>query len=141
MALVPFKVNGPAAGQDLEERLLQVGPVSLLLRQRPHASGNTAHLKQQQQQPGGRPEHSPQAVGARPDLSRVGFVLWQSGLLLADLLLLRLQQGASGAMATAGGIHSWAGMRVLELGCGAGTTGMFLARAGAQVSGAVLVAC
>lgn len=45
MALVPFSVAGAGASQDLEQRLMQVGPYSLLLRQRPEASGNTGHLK------------------------------------------------------------------------------------------------
>jgi hypothetical protein len=143
MALVPFRVTGPSAAQDMEERLLQVGPCSLLLQQRPQASGNTAHLlgqqqQQQQQQHGGSTTHQQQ----RPDLSNVGLVLWQSGLLLADFLLLRMPHGAAGTAEAAGAaaagagssaMHSWAGVRVLELGCGGGTTGMFLAKAGAQV--------
>jgi hypothetical protein len=44
MALVPFRVAGAAASQQLGEQLLQVGPHSLLLHQRPKESGNTAHL-------------------------------------------------------------------------------------------------
>jgi hypothetical protein len=45
MALVPFRVAGAAASQQLGEQLLQVGPDSLLLHQRPKESGNTAHLQ------------------------------------------------------------------------------------------------
>lgn len=56
MALVPFRVSGPAASQQLDSQLLQVGPYSLMLHQRPQASGNAAHLMksraQQQQQQG-----------------------------------------------------------------------------------------
>jgi predicted nicotinamide N-methyase len=66
----------------------------------------------------------------QPDLSRVGLVLWQSGYVLSDFLLLRLPQLQAGRH---GCSSSWAGARVLELGCGAGTVGMFLALAGAQV--------
>jgi 2-polyprenyl-3-methyl-5-hydroxy-6-metoxy-1,4-benzoquinol methylase len=73
-----------------------------------------------------------------PDLSQVGLVLWQSGFVLADFLLLRLA-GAGGAVgSSSGGVAdssrgSWAGVRVLELGCGGGTVGLLLALAGAQV--------
>lgn len=81
------------------------------------------------------PRHAQQ-----PDLSHVGLVLWQSGYVLADFLLLRLP-AAGGALGSSrdGGVAggssgSWAGVRVLELGCGGGTVGMFLALAGAQVS-------
>jgi 2-polyprenyl-3-methyl-5-hydroxy-6-metoxy-1,4-benzoquinol methylase len=80
------------------------------------------------------PSHAQQ-----PDLSHVGLVLWQSGYVLADFLLLRLP-AAGGALGSSrgGGVASgssgsWAGVRVLELGCGGGTVGMFLALAGAQV--------
>lgn len=66
----------------------------------------------------------------QPDLSRVGLVLWQSGYVLSDFLLQRLPQLQAGRCSS-----GWAGMRVLELGCGAGTVGMFLALAGAQVGG------
>lgn len=45
MALVPFRMAGAAASQQLGEQLLQVGPHSLLLHQRPKESGNTAHLQ------------------------------------------------------------------------------------------------
>jgi hypothetical protein len=45
MALVPFHVAGAAASQQLGEQLLQIGPHSLLLHQRPKESGNTAHLQ------------------------------------------------------------------------------------------------
>jgi hypothetical protein len=104
----------------------------------------------------------------QPDLSQVGLVLWQSGYVLSDFLLLRLQ-AAGGAVGSSGGCGaggwggsngssgswggggsngsyggwggggagssgSWAGVRFLELGCGGGTCGMFLALAGAQVS-------
>jgi hypothetical protein len=47
MALVPFRAAGAAASQQLGEQLLQVGPHSLLLHQRPKESGNTAHLHRQ----------------------------------------------------------------------------------------------
>jgi predicted nicotinamide N-methyase len=67
-----------------------------------------------------------------PDLSRVGLVLWQSGYVLSDFLLLRLPQLLAGRHRSSSS-SSWAGSRVLELGCGAGTVGMFLALAGAQV--------
>jgi hypothetical protein len=68
----------------------------------------------------------------QPDLSRVGLVLWQSGYVLSDFLLLRLPQLLAGRHGSSSS-SSWAGSRVLELGCGAGTVGMFLALAGAQV--------
>lgn len=129
MALVPFRVSGPAASQQLEQQLLQVGPHSLLLQQRPHESGNTEHLKVQQQQQQRAAAAGSEAV--RPDLSRVGLVLWQSGFVLSDFLLQRLPQLLPGG---GGGGCCWPGTRVLELGCGAGTVGMFLARAGAWVS-------
>jgi hypothetical protein len=144
----------------------QVGPYSLLLRQRPGASGNTAHLTADptalHTADRGRPPQSatsaaPSSEGhqqqkeqqqqqqqQQPDLSNVGLVLWQSGFVLADFLLLRLQ-AAGGAMGSSrGGIAgsssgSWVGVRVLELGCGGGTVGMFLALAGAQVGAARLV--
>lgn len=45
MAVVPFRVSGPAASQQLAAQLLQVGPYSLLMHQRPQDSGNTAHLQ------------------------------------------------------------------------------------------------
>jgi hypothetical protein len=143
----------------------QVGPYSLLLRQRPGASGNTAHLTadptalhtadrtrppqsatpaapssagQQQQQ-----EDQQQQQQQQPDLSNVGLVLWQSGFVLADFLLLRLQATGGAVGSSRGGIAgssngSWVGVRVLELGCGGGTVGMFLALAGAQVRAAGL---
>jgi predicted nicotinamide N-methyase len=71
----------------------------------------------------------------QPDLSRVGLVLWQSGYVLSDFLLLRLPQLQAGRHSSSSTSSSsmWAGARVLELGCGAGTVGMFLALAGAQV--------
>jgi hypothetical protein len=113
----------------------------------------------------GRQQLTPAAAAAagsasqqQPDLSQVGLVLWQSGYVLSDFLLLRLQAAggavsSSGAAAGgwsgsngsnggssggwggggAGSSGSWAGVRVLELGCGGGTCGMFLALAGAQV--------
>jgi hypothetical protein len=142
MALVPFTVTVPAASQDLEERLLQVGPYSLLLRQRPRASGNTARLdgagSSRGQRPGygdERADSAPQQQQQQPDLSNVGLVLWQSGFLLADLLLLRQPQALPAAAAAGSVSAGWAGVRVLELGCGGGTVGMFLAAAGAQVCG------
>lgn len=87
----------------------------LNLEQPAGAAGGTAATEQQLQQ---------------PDLSRVGLVLWQSGYVLSDFLLLRLPQLQAGRHSCS---SSWAGARVLELGCGAGTVGMFLALAGAQV--------
>ncbi|WIA33371.1 hypothetical protein OEZ86_006508 [Tetradesmus obliquus] len=148
MALVPFRVAGAAASQQLGQQLLQVGPHSLLLHQRPKESGNTAHLKHAadrlQEQPaeasgsiqlaaaGSAPSdhQQQQQQQQQPDLSRVGLVLWQSGYVLSDFLLLRLPQLQAGRQ---GCSSCWAGARVLELGCGAGTVGMFLALAGAQV--------
>jgi hypothetical protein len=78
----------------------------------------------------GQPQH--------PDLSQVGLVLWQSGFVLADFLLLRLAEAGGAVGSRSGGVAggssgSWAGVRVLELGCGGGTVGLFLALAGAQV--------
>ena len=70
----------------------------------------------------------------QPDLSNVGLVLWQSGYVLSDFLLLRSQ-------AAPGNMSSWAGVRVLELGCGGGTVGMFLALAGAQVGACCSAEC
>ncbi|KAF8067428.1 hypothetical protein HT031_002476 [Scenedesmus sp. PABB004] len=96
---------------------------------RPRESGNTAHLQAQ----GGAAAHGRQQQQARPDLSRVGLVLWSSGFVLADWLLLRLPDLLPGGAGGPGGGGGWAGVRVLELGCGAGTVGLFLARAGAQV--------
>eukprot|EP00878_Enallax_costatus_P006918 GHUV01007249.1.p2 GENE.GHUV01007249.1~~GHUV01007249.1.p2 ORF type:complete len:138 (+),score=73.30 GHUV01007249.1:778-1191(+) len=136
MALVPFRVSGPAASQQLDSQLLQVGPYSLLLHQRPKDSGNTAHLRkqqrqQQQQKHGEEPELDGMPQQDMQDrLSHVGLVLWQSGFVLADFLLLRLPQLQRPG---SGSSSSWAGVRVLELGCGGGTVGMFLALAGAQV--------
>lgn len=52
--------------------------------------------------------------------------------MLADFLLQRLPQLQNIAQGSSGSNH-WAGVRVLEFGCGAGTVGMFLALAGAQV--------
>jgi len=137
MAIVPFRVSGPAASQESEQRFLQIGPYSLLLKQRPQDSGNVDHLYDMQQtvgnatdlfqQPSQRTTPSTAAAAAGPDLSRVGLVLWQSGYVLADFLLLRLPHLQSGHCS------SWAGMSVLELGCGAGTVGLFLALAGAKV--------
>jgi predicted nicotinamide N-methyase len=71
----------------------------------------------------------------QPDLSRVGLVLWQSGYVLSDFLLLRLPQLQAGRHSSSSTSSSsmWAGAHLLELGCGAGTVGMFLALAGAQV--------
>lgn len=213
MALVPFRVSGQAASQQLDSQLLQVGPFSLLLHQRPKDSGNTAHLTQagQEQREGmlqeqvrsllccipllvmtlscracGQPlannytdiilaNHSQlqplhsmvtqmylsvvvhacssdwhsllqadsQAAslhllplllqsGSKDHLTNVGLVLWQSGFVLADFLLLRLPQLQHSASSGPG---IWSGVRVLELGCGCGTVGMFLALAGAQVTG------
>lgn len=51
----------------------------------------------------------------------MGLVVWESAWVLAELLL-RVNP-----------LGGWAGARVLELGAGTGVTGMFLARAGAQV--------
>ncbi|WIA13223.1 hypothetical protein OEZ85_006815 [Tetradesmus obliquus] len=142
MALVPFRVAGAAASQQRGQQLLQVGPHSLLLHQRPKESGNTAHLqrvadRQQEQQPAGTSGSMQLAAAGsapseqqQPDLSRVGLVLWQSGYVLSDFLLLRLPQLQAGPH---GCSSCWAGARVLELGCGAGTVGMFLALGGAQV--------
>lgn len=140
----------------------QVGPYSLLLRQRPGASGSTAHLTAdptalhtadrgrppQSATPAalpseGQQQRKEQQQQQQPDLSNVGLVLWQSGFVLADFLLLRLQAAGGAVGSSRGGIAgsssgSWVGVRVLELGCGAGTVGMFLALAGAQVCAAGL---
>ena len=67
-------------------------------------------------------QHSNKLSMPGPDLSRVGLVVWESSWLLAEFLL-RVQP-----------LGSWAGVTVVELGAGTGVTGMFLARAGAQVS-------
>jgi predicted nicotinamide N-methyase len=53
----------------------------------------------------------------------VGLVIWQSSIVLADLLLRRPPYGQG----------SWPGVSVLELGCGPGVVGMALALAGARV--------
>jgi phospholipid N-methyltransferase len=62
------------------------------------------------------------SASKQPDLSNVGLVVWESAWVLAEMLL-RVNP-----------LGGWAGARVLELGAGTGVTGMFLARAGAQVS-------
>jgi predicted nicotinamide N-methyase len=85
------------------------------------AGGSAASNQQQQQQQ------------QQPYLSRVGLVLWQSGYVLSDFLLLRLPQLQAGRHSSSSSSSMWSGARVLELGCGAGTVGMFLALAGAQV--------
>ncbi|KAI8463651.1 MAG: hypothetical protein J3K34DRAFT_475003 [Monoraphidium minutum] len=118
MAVVQFKVAGVAADPTAEERLLQVGPYSLLLRQSPGESGAARHLAE-----GARVEW-PQddaedaaaaAAGAGPDLRNVGLVVWSSGFVLADFLLRRPPLGA------------WPG------GAGTGVCGLFLAAAGPRV--------
>ncbi|KAI8467056.1 MAG: hypothetical protein J3K34DRAFT_46260 [Monoraphidium minutum] len=124
MAVVQFKVAGAAADPTAEERLLQVGPYSLLLRQSPGESGAARHLAE-----GPRIEW-PQddadnaaaaAAGAGPDLRNVGLVVWSSGFVLADFLLRRPPLGA------------WPGVHALDLGAGTGVCGLFLAAAGARV--------
>eukprot|EP00879_Flechtneria_rotunda_P023170 GHRR01024496.1.p1 GENE.GHRR01024496.1~~GHRR01024496.1.p1 ORF type:complete len:304 (+),score=106.79 GHRR01024496.1:607-1518(+) len=52
----------------------------------------------------------------------VGLVVWQSGFVLGDYLLRTKPLG------------SWAGLKVLELGCGTGQLGIVLALAGADVT-------
>eukprot|EP00775_Hariotina_reticulata_P000205 gene205-399_t len=131
MAIVPFRVSGPAASQQTEQQFLQIGTYSLLLQQRPQDSGNVDHLHNTQQTKCRGADlvqqEAQQTRAAGLGLSRVGLVLWQSGYVLADFLLLRLPHLHSGRLS------SWAGTSVLELGCGAGTVGLFLALAGAQV--------
>ena len=44
MALVPFRVSGPAAGQALEQRLFQIGGHTLSIRQDPKVCCKFARL-------------------------------------------------------------------------------------------------
>ncbi len=61
------------------------------------------------------------APPAQAHLANVGLVLWQSGLVLAQLLVERPPFGPAG----------WAGVHVLDLGAGTGVVGLALARHGA----------
>lgn len=155
MALVPFRVNGPAAdvSSGAEERLVQLPlGVWLRLQQRPRDSGawrclqhsaatvaNCADAAAATPDAATAPRRADAAAAAAPgaatapstppppppaaDLSNVGLVVWQSGVLLADLLLRRPPFGPG----------SWPGLAVLELGAGTGLVGMALAVAGARV--------
>jgi len=86
----------------------------------PHDAANNSG---QQQGPAGiQMQHlGPQEPQQDPALVNVGMVVWQSGFVLAELLLRRPPLG------------SWPGVRVLELGAGTGITGIALALAGARV--------
>lgn len=63
------------------------------------------------------------AALARPELLNVGLVVWQSSVVLADLLLRRPPYGQG----------SWPDVDVLDLGCGPGVVGLALVAAGARV--------
>ena len=128
MALVPFRSRGPAAAQDAEERLIQVGGLALVIRQQPGASRGQEHppprgdsrwtgrggadqhaldwVEHFDPQPGGekRPNEAPAAPSASDHLGSVGLVAWQCGFLLADHLLRYPPCGCGG----------WCDMRVIE---------------------------
>ncbi|GBF88228.1 hypothetical protein Rsub_00940 [Raphidocelis subcapitata] len=124
MAVVPFRINGPSADPDAEERLIVLGPYTLSFHQRPAASGAARHLAEgpRVEWPGEEEEDAAAAASGRgPDLSHVGLVVWNSAVVLSELLLRRPPLGP------------WPGVRVLELGCGTGVAGSFLAAADARV--------
>ncbi|KAI8476654.1 MAG: hypothetical protein J3K34DRAFT_463641 [Monoraphidium minutum] len=114
MAVVQFKVAGAAADPTAEERLLQVGPYSLLLRQSPGESGAARHLAEGARVEWPQDDAEDAAAAAAGATCATGFVL-------ADFLLRRPPLGA------------WPGVRALDLGAGTGVCGLFLAAAGARV--------
>lgn len=126
MALVPFRTSGAAADQRAEERLFQVAGLTLRIRQLPGRSGSLRpgaapaaaapdpHLQQ------GRADE-PRPPPPLESLAGVGFVVWQSGFVLADLLVRQRPLG------------EWVGLGVVDLGTGTGLVGIALALAGAHV--------
>lgn len=113
MAIVPFRVSGPAADQSQPLRLFQIGGHTVHIAQDQAASGSLSPLEPGQAEPDDkRTEH----------LSNVGFVVWQSAFVLLEYLLRHPPFG------------QWHDVHVLELGCGTGIGGIALALAGANVT-------
>mmetsp|Transcript_33978 Transcript_33978/g.101117 ORF Transcript_33978/g.101117 Transcript_33978/m.101117 type:complete len:311 (-) Transcript_33978:263-1195(-) len=154
MAIVPFRTLGPAADQTAEQRLFQVGGFALVLRQQPRVGMQPLRSPQhgvhamldavERERPtctsisadagqcgsaaaaGSSAQAGSHACASRPPapgdhLGSVGLVTWQCGFVLADLMLCHPPMG------------HWAGVHVLDLGCGTGVVGIALALAGADV--------
>jgi len=126
MALVPFRVSGRASGHDLQERLLQFGPLSIFLHQELESSGSS-RVVAKQRLGDDRAEVEMGEVSVKrsgqgstyqqASLQNVGRVVWQSGFLPhAEPSIWQLQ-----------------GVRVVDLGTGTGVVGLALAKAGATV--------
>ncbi|GAX73952.1 hypothetical protein CEUSTIGMA_g1402.t1 [Chlamydomonas eustigma] len=132
----------------VEERLFQVGGITVNIRQVPHASMKRAPLLDpsqsltwvedaevlNQQATGtnerlcllaassGSVDQSSQAPDVIDSLMDVGLVTWQAGIILTELLLLTQPCG------------DWRGSTVIDLGCGTGLLGISLSLAGASVT-------
>ncbi|CAK0757345.1 hypothetical protein CVIRNUC_002532 [Coccomyxa viridis] len=119
MAVVPFRVSGAAADQTLEQRLFQIGPHTIFIKQNPKGSG--AHHNQARCTSDDLASVELEGRVGAP-LGNVGLVVWQSAFVLADYLVARPPYG------------TWQGVSVIDLGTGTGVVGIGLAMAGARVT-------
>ncbi|KAK9815052.1 hypothetical protein WJX73_005953 [Symbiochloris irregularis] len=116
MALVPFRVSGPAADQSLQVRTMQLGGYAIRITQDQQASASLQPLQAGHHL---SDEDALRRPGER--LDGVGFVVWQSAFVLLEYLLRCPPFG------------QWADVRVVELGSGTGVGGIALVLAGADV--------
>jgi hypothetical protein len=125
--LVPYRHNGPGADRSQDVRLLQIGRHQLTIRQDEKASGNCRALQEAQAVRIEWPQDEADGVeerraaqqaglpGASRGLQNVGYVVWQSGFVLAELLLRRPPFG------------SWPDVSVVDLGTGTGVVRAYAA--------------
>jgi predicted nicotinamide N-methyase len=119
--LVPYKYNGPGSDQSQDVRLLQLGQHSLVIKQDQKASGQARRALQeapeariewpQDEQDDVRDQAAAQKAGlpgSSRGLHNVGYVMWQSGFVLAELLLRHPP------------FRAWHGVSVVDLGTGTG---------------------
>lgn len=134
--LVPYRYNGPGSDQAQEVRLLQIQHHSISIKQDQKASGSCRALREEariewpqddsdddeRDQRAGKPGQPEALPGLRKGLHNVGYVVWQSSFILAELLLRHPPFG------------TWPDVSVVDLGTGTGTVGIALALAGADVT-------
>jgi hypothetical protein len=119
--LVPYKYNGPGADQSQDVRLLQLGRHALTIKQDQQASGQARRALQeapeariewpQDEDDTARDQQAAQEAGlpgSSRGLHNVGFVMWQSGFVLAELLLRQPP------------FRAWHDVSVVDLGTGTG---------------------